>query len=96
MAPKENKDKMDSFLKMLALVLANLGRRVAMQAKVALVALVVTRGGFVILNVASREVRKAFSQATSDAGPKVENGLVGEPGLALWLIWCDCSGDKEK
>ena len=26
-------------------------------------------------------MRKAFSQATDDAGPKGENGLVGEPGL---------------
>ncbi len=43
MAPKENKDKMDSTLKTLALVPANLGRRVAMQAKVALAVLVVTR-----------------------------------------------------
>jgi hypothetical protein len=31
--------------------------------------------------VASKEVRKAFLQATNDAGPKGENGLVGEPGL---------------
>ena len=44
MAPKENKDKMDSTLKMLALVPANLVRRVVMQAKEALVALAVARG----------------------------------------------------
>jgi len=38
-------------------------------------------GGYVLIEFASREIKKVFLEAKSDYGLKGENGVAGEPGL---------------